>query len=374
MLFYLHPTRNEALIASETSLTRWSLATNPATILAQLSTAPASVFDFVYDQGGPLQAWGGVTGTPDGLLFAYEQLYPQWPKGMDICTIEWHHWNDLSLARTTIVPHAICGIRSLANSPDGRWLVLENGGNISLLDWQTGALMSYHNTGGYALSGLAFDPTSTFVAGLSYTDGGGTLRLWRLEPAERFVPRPALQDWVSRKYLPQDYVSGNMILTPFHQELDRAGIKWQERDLADTTCTTAFSPDGHIVVFSPSNSGYSKCGVEMVAYEVISGKRLWCVRNEMESSGPWIFTPDGHALIVPLQNGDLLVYQVEDGALIQQLPSGLSEPVQALGFAHDGTTLWLATEKELVQYRSWTNALSKHYSIDNIRIGLISMR
>ena len=47
----------------------------------------------------------------------------------------------------------------------------------------------------------------------------------------------------------------------------------------------------------------------------------------------------------------MLVYHAEDGALIQRLPTGFNEPVQALAFDHDGKTLWLATEDQLVQYQ-----------------------
>ncbi|HLG61135.1 MAG TPA: hypothetical protein VKY19_04325 [Ktedonosporobacter sp.] len=60
MFLYLHPTRHEALTASETALTRWSLATTPATVLAQVSTAPGVVFTHLYDPGGRLLSSGGV--------------------------------------------------------------------------------------------------------------------------------------------------------------------------------------------------------------------------------------------------------------------------------------------------------------------------
>jgi hypothetical protein len=56
-------------------------------------------------------------------------------------------------------------------------------------------------------------------------------------------------------------------------------------------------------------------------------------------------------LLVPVQSGDLLVYRVEDGALVQWLPTNLGEPVQALAFDHDGRTLWLATEERMIQYQ-----------------------
>src|SRR5260370_34847488 len=77
MLLHLHPTRREALTAGESTLTRWSLATNPAAKLVQISTAPCPLFDIVYLQDGRKATYGGVTGAPDGDLFALKLfVYP----------------------------------------------------------------------------------------------------------------------------------------------------------------------------------------------------------------------------------------------------------------------------------------------------------
>ncbi len=356
MLLHLHPTRPEALTASTTTLTRWSLATNPATILAQMSTAPESVFKFMYDRGGRLLTYGGVTGSPDGLFFAHEQLNPQQQRWADPCVMEWRRWEDLSPVRSISVPHTRSPISSLANSPNGRWLVIEGmdkyEANLLLLDWQTGEVISfeYCYDGCQYICGLAFDSTSTFIAGLSFQNEGGALQIWQLDPIEHTVGRPAVKDCRSHEDLPQDDRGDKMILTLVHGWLDREGIAWDREDLGGAGCISAFSPDGRIVVFCLYSCEYR---LELVAYEVVSGKRLWCVRdNEVESAGPFTFTPDGSALLVPLESGDLLRYRIEDGTLVQRLPSGLSEPVQALSFAHDGTTLWLATKEALVQYQS----------------------
>ncbi len=349
MLLYLHPTRREALTASQTTLTRWSLATHPAPILTHVSVAPGALFHVVYDGGGRRQTYGGITRTPDGEVFALQQPGMEEDGSQGPGVIEWRSFDDLLPARTAVVPEISYEIESLDSSPDGRWLVIGNNNQIFLLDWHTGEVISRHFAGGYATSGLAFDPTSTFVAGLSYADGGGGLSLWRLDPVERFVPRPEREEWPSHKRVPQDYISGTMALTLVHEKLDRTGIAWRDRDLADTECVTAFSPDSRVVVFG-LNSSYSECGVELVAYEVVSGRRLWCARSEEESTGRWIFTPDGRALLLPVRGSEVLVYDGESGALSQRLRSGLDEPVQALAFDHDGRTLWLATEETLVQY------------------------
>lgn len=179
--------------------------------------------------------------------------------------------------------------------------------------------------------------------------------LWRLDPAEQFVLRPEREEWPSHKCVPQDYVHGNVALTLVHEDLDRTHIAWNrdfaDRDLADTACVTAFSPDSRTAVFS-LNSSYSRCGLELVAYEVLSGKRLWCARSEQEGSGACAFTPDGRLLLVPVQGGELLVYSAQDGTLLQRLQAGGDELVQVLAFDHHGTTLWLAGEKALWQYQT----------------------
>ncbi len=350
MFLQIHPTRNEALTASKNTLTRWSLTTNPATILTQISTAPGRLFDIVIDPGGRLLTFGGPARTPDGELFALQQPWTRRHRSKDPCVIEWRCWDDLLPERTVMVPQTACSITSLDSSPDGRWLVIGNDDHIFLLDWHTGEVISRHFSGGYATSGLAFDPTSTFVAGLSYADGGGRLKLWRLDPVERFVPRPEREEWPSHKRVPQDSISGTMALALVHEKLDRTGIAWRDhRDLADTECVTAFSPDSRVVMFA-LNSWYSQCGVELVAYDVLSGKRLWRACSEEESTGRWIFTPDGRALLLPVQGSEVLVYDVESGALSQRLRSGLDEAVQALAFDHDGTRLWLAGETALWPY------------------------
>jgi WD40 repeat protein len=350
MQLHLHPTRCEALTASTTAITRWSLETNPPTVLAQFPTTPESVFILMYDPGARLQTFGGITGSPDGLLFAHEQLKPDRYRCSDPAKIEWRNWDDLSVAHAVTVPHSSSEIYSLGCSPDGRWLVMESVGRLFLLDWQTGEVMSHHAIAGGLTTGLTFDPTSTFVAAFSCHDNWGHFMLWRLDPAERALVRPQGEEWWTRD-APPDEVNGSAALSVVHWELDRTGIEWPYRDLADTACHAAFSRDSRLVIFNPMRGGYHSFVLELVAYEVTSGKRLWCTRREEENTGPFIFSPDGSVLLVPVQGGDLLVYRAEDGALVQRLPTGLSVPIQALAFEHDGRTLWLAIEEGLVQYQ-----------------------
>jgi hypothetical protein len=128
MQVYLHPTRHEALTANDTTLTRWSLSTNPATILAQMPFAQGSLFTLMYEgPGGRAQFYGGITGSADGLLFALQQPQSRANWTEESLVLEWRHWVDLSLARTRTLPQMQAELLSLASSPDGRWLIIGPG-------------------------------------------------------------------------------------------------------------------------------------------------------------------------------------------------------------------------------------------------------
>jgi WD40 repeat protein len=337
----LHPERDEALTITNTAITHWSLATNPAVLLARMSIPPESAYKTVFDPGGRMQIYGGVATAPDGHLFALEQLSSPGKGSTDPCVIELRSWKDFAVSKRFTVSQACGSLDSIDCSPDGRWLVMGTGDPeaIFLLDWQTGEIRGRQATGGYRITGLTFDPTSTFIAGIACHDAWGHLIMWKREGAA------ANQ---GSKMAPLDDANDDSTLRVLHWALDRTGIAWPTRDLADTLGTTVFSPDGRMVIFSLSSS-YSGCGLELVAYDVASGQRLWCARSEGEGTGACIFTPDGHALLVPVRHGDLLMYSAQSGALLQVLPSGLDKPIQALAFGHDGATLWLFTEETLVR-------------------------
>ncbi len=354
MQMHLHPTRREALTASDTALTRWSLETNPATILAQMTIPPGSLFSYWYTPNAHLHTTGGITGSPDGVLFAHRHLPPQEPTYWNVEPfIDWRQWDDFSLARVGSEPYG--GISSPVCSPDGRWLVVENIEKLEwlcLLNWQTGEMLSKHAIRGSCMTSLAFDPTSTYVAGVlcSY-DGDAILQLWRLGPAEQVVPRPPEEYWPTHETIPQDEVFGSTALTLLYEEWDRRGFEWPNEYLAHAPGYVAFSPDSHMLLFS-LHSTIGVGGFALAAFEVPSCELLWSTRHEAQSAGQPIFSPGSSTVLVPMQDGSILAYNAEDGALIQRLATSLNEPVQALAFDHDGKTLWLATEEKLVQFQS----------------------
>jgi WD40 repeat protein len=344
MQLHLHPTRHEALTASNTALTRWTLATNPATILAQMTTSPESVFSaFSYSPSIHLYASGGVTGSPDGVLFAQEELWDEMSKYSTPCVIEWRGFEDFALVRSRMFLGMHGAFGGLAASPNGRWLVLESGGQLFLLDWQTGDILSQHKMVCYSANRLAFDPTSTFVA-IGGTGEGVLFELWRLDPAERFVPRPPREHW------PPDQVLGNMALTLLPLEWERIGGDWPARTLPEAPGLVAFSPDSRVLLGSV-HAPFDVGGYVLAAFEVASGALLWEVHQEGEMAGQPLFSPDGRMLLLPERSGDLVVFDSKEGAVLRRLPINLGEPVQALAFDHDGSTLWLATEERLVAYQ-----------------------
>jgi WD40 repeat protein len=165
---------------------------------------------------------GEITGSPDGRLFALSPLQPREGYFTQPNMIEWRCWDDLLPVRSSEVPNVGPEVESLASSPDGRWLVIGSGYDeqLFLLDWKTGEVISHHATDQYNISGLTFDPTSTFLAGLISGQGSGLLQIWRIDPAERFVPRPAVKRWPTYEPIQQDYVCGSMALTVIHGNLD----------------------------------------------------------------------------------------------------------------------------------------------------------
>jgi hypothetical protein len=157
-------------------------------------------------------------------------------------------------------------------------------------------------------------------------------------------------DWHTHQLVPQDEVSGRMALTLVYEDADRVGVAWPNRSLAEAPGFVTFSPDSRLVLYC-LHSTLGGGGCALIAFEVPSGKLLWSTHQDAAATGQPLFSPDGRVLLLSEQGGNVLAYRAEDGAFIQRLPTNLDEPVQALAFDHDGTTLWLATEETVVQYQ-----------------------
>jgi WD40 repeat protein len=352
MYLHLHPTRQEALTATKTTLTRWSLDGDAPIILTRHSVSPSRLGRLMYIQDGREVWLGGiVTDAPDGNLFAIDQPLAPGQSWDAPCAIELRKCDDLSLARTIPLPHGSIDLTGLACSPDGRWIIAADDGSewIHLIDRQTGNV-SHRVYGSTHTTGLAFDPTSTLVAAILSFDGGGALSLLRLETADHYVPQPPPVDPKYGYRLPPDEVSGPAALVYAHRMLDRSDIEWPDGDLADTAGNAVFSPDGSLVVFCVM-SAFCDSPYELSAYDVTSGKPLWRTYGSEECTAPPVFTPAGDSFVMAVQGGELLVYRTEDGTLLKRVASGILEPIESLAFDRDGTRLWLATEDTLTLYR-----------------------
>lgn len=347
MLLHLRPGQLEALTVTETALTRWSLANHTATMLAQESTAPWEILRMMYLQDGQQVYLGAVACDPDGECFALERPRPWLSTEQEPCVIELRRWDDFMPSRSLALSGSLWELTSLAISPDARWIVAESGERIYLADYQAGSV-SHCVYGSTWTTGLIFDPTSRFVAGVRSADGGGDLRLWRLDPVEHYVPRP-LSAW-EQDFAPPDRVTGGTALTDVYGPLDRVGVPWPDRDLADTVGQAIFTYDSRMVIFS-LRSAYCPGGYELVAYEVATGRRLWCAHGPDYLSGQFVLTPDGHHILAPAWDGNLHMFDIETGEPMQKLFLGLTEPVRALAFDQDGKTLWMATEHALQPYQ-----------------------
>lgn len=349
---YLHPTLPEALTVEELSpnsfgpctLTRWSLATTPATPLLQRSIY-YDIFSY-RDNGQLVTTQGGLSAPLDDGSFALISVDPRASLSKPI--LEICQWQDLSTLHTIPFPcdnsHAYAC--SPACSPDGRWLVANMDHILVLFDRLSGEVMSFHQTKWIDIAALAFDGTSRFVAAILYNQGGGDLLLWRLDPIEHSIPHVGNIPNFFDRSLPLDHVWGKVALSRLHSDLSSKLSSDIIRSFGDLAGDVAFSPDSRMVVFCLAIPDPKK---PMIAYEVPSGRLLWVTHLEHRLT-PFVFAPDGNILVVGNENGELLLYGCDDGNLRRRMSTGLGKPIYALAFDHDGTSMWLVSDNRLVLY------------------------
>src|SRR5581483_9582746 len=149
-----------------------------------------------------------------------------------------------------------------------------------------------------------------FVAGIIRFEGGGALSLWQLDLSEHSCPPPEESDAT----LP-DQFSRTVTLSTLHRDLDQGDSPIPD----DLTGYVAFSPDSRIVVFSLALEKYAL----LMAYEVISGKRLWLAYQETSYLYPFVFAPGGKTFIAIDESNKLRLYCCEDGSILYQVSTGL---------------------------------------------------
>lgn len=355
MHLYLHPTLPEALSLEVLNLerlrcvlTRWSLATSPATPLLQRSLYHD---ELMYQENGqPFFCSGGLSALLFDGSFALVHVDPHEHfvdpyRYRHEPILEMCRWHDLSTVGR--IPFPIDGPTcSPACSPDGRWIVANRYWCLFLFDRLSGEMMSSHPAGQDHITALAFDATSRFVAVVISNEGGGDLSLWKLDSTQHFIPHSGKRLKFAPD-LPVDDVRGPVALSRLHSELSRELSPDISRSLRNSVGYVAFSPDSRMVVFSLDALGPKQL---LVAYEVASGKLLW-ITSQQNSLIPFVFAPSGNLLVTGNMNGELACYRGCDGSLLRRVSTGFGHPIEALAFDHDATSLWLASEgTPLVRY------------------------
>lgn len=105
-----HPSKWQAVYRTAHPTGKWSsshrrsLETNPATILAQFSTAPASLLPLTFDAGGRKVFLGEITNSPDGTCFAHSPLQQSEGHFSPPGRIEWRNFDDLLPVRMSETP------------------------------------------------------------------------------------------------------------------------------------------------------------------------------------------------------------------------------------------------------------------------------
>lgn len=203
---------------------------------------------------------------------------------------------DSNEPRKTIGTKDMGSPRGLAFSPDGQKLLTYGGGNVVILDPQTGkqlqTLPVAHQTG------AAFSPDGKHVATASSLKKN--VSLWEVANGKRV----------------REFVDESVIL----------GFE-----------TVDFSPDG--TTLAGAGAGPTVC-----IWDVESGKILThCLGHTANSVVCLTYSRDGKRLLTGDSNGAALVFHAQSGTLQQKLQGRLAQ-VTSASFSADGSTLLLTAD------------------------------
>ena len=317
MILRMHPTRAEALTFDGVAMKRWSLDTRDPAVLAQLAIAGERV--------------GEISWTTDGEVFAVERRRDE--PGRAECVVDLRRWETLDVLDTLTIPRSGGSVTGLSLSPDGRWLVVADlFEHIHLIDRHTRHLSHRAYSSEYT-SGIQFDPTSTYVAGVGTFQGGGYLRVWRVDAIEPSNP-PKPYEGNMQEYIDEE-IAGTHVLAKMHEDL--AG----DIDLADTFGAAQFTPDSRVVLFAwyeMTAHGYTN----LMACDVASGRRLWYNEPDAVLTATPALTPDGTHFVAPTQENELHYFSLSNGTLARR--QQIDVAVRSLLFNHIDGHLWLTSD------------------------------
>jgi len=305
-----HPRKQEAITLVEPAiLVKW-IVERPPRLLTSTQTAHARL--------------NAIAVTPDGETIAVAPTK---------APIEFRRWGDLSLQPDVINP-ILEEATSLAFSPDGHWFALADRHEaIYLIDRNKGSLTAKIE-GGEWTSPLLFDPTSNILASACSFEGGGYIRIDRIDQKGQLYPI---------------------------YELDRSNFSTLPSVFVDSLIHLAFSPDGHWLALFESSAIYhnqrpSGWRGNIVLYCVETGVLQWQTVIDAQVTGDRrsleeVGSPMGFftellfvskaEIACGASHGLILLYDAATGRLIRHIDLHTNASVRSLSLDKDNAMLWV---------------------------------
>jgi ankyrin repeat protein len=307
-----HPARPEAVtVAEHATLHRWALGES-AEILAGLQAPHAWFNDAVIDPRAEVIA----VGTPDE-------------------TVELRRWDDFErVAEFALPAEERHGIQALDLSPDGRWLaVADSREQLHLIERSTGRVVATTDAGERTHC-LRFDPSSSQIATACSFQGGGSVRIDRIE-------------------------GGRLVHV---KDLPRSDRRTSSHQFVDTLPHLAFSRDGRrLALFGTSAIGHDSrprgWRGDVVMYELGSKTPRWIASIDARMTGDRrslgraghemgflteVLFVDDETLACGATRGHVLFFRVTDGRLIRKVQVHPKAAVVSLALEPSRGVLWAA--------------------------------
>ncbi len=308
-----HPRRLEAVTTIKNALlARWvyARAGHPPHLAASVQTPYARI--------------NAIAITPNGETIAVapsEEI------------IEFRRWDDLSLVSSVSTPFS-GGASAMALAVNGRWLALADlHESIHLLDRSTGTPLAKVDGGEYT-STVLFSPSSRLLASACSFQGGGYIRI--------------------------DRVNEQGQLTPV-STLERSSVETPASVFVDTLVHMAFSPDSRLLALFESSSIYHSAHRggwrgDIALYAVEKGSLQWQTvidarvtgdtRSLQEAGYPMGFLTEllfvsKTELVCGATSGLLLLYDVASGKLTRRVSLESPAAVRSLAMNSKKSALWI---------------------------------
>jgi hypothetical protein len=304
--------RPEAItVAEQATLHRWGLG-EPSEVMTGVQARHAWFTDLAVDPQGDVFA---VT-TPEQ-------------------TIEFRRWDDLRVVAQVACPtEGQYGLSALDLSPDGRWIaVADSYEQVHLIERATGEVTATEEAGERTYC-VRFDPTSRLLATACSFQGGGHVRIDRIE-------------------------SGTLVPVAV---LDRSDHRPPGGRFVDTLAHVAFSPDGDSLALFETSAIYPDARPkgwrgDVVVYEAGSWTQRWAASIDAGATGDGrnlaeaghemgflteVFFVDDEMLACGATGGLVLFYRVADGKLLRKVRVHPEASVVSLAMEPSGRVIWAA--------------------------------